>query len=287
MKQYFYNDNSISKIRKIESCYRETIIKFRDINNLISNNVCKNGIWFDDNAIVFANWWNAENSKVSEGEKNDIGGDLKWDESQNKLVSDTSNVKASVDGMERFTNVMQRMGKTFYIAVCKSLAALASSHINVKNQCKIYIQLAQSKKYTLKDKNGWATMMADDLNIADNHWMPLTVPSNSNGKTTSVVRLQNFQKEIETKLNEFDECVDNYYKEILTLVNNTDTSKWWGFSDDVRSQVKKAVKSYSASSDRRIKNFKRNLNLAISKTIEAKGKDLGQIMEENMASDFE
>lgn len=285
MKQYFYNDNSISKIRKIESCYRDMILKFKDINGYIANNVCINGIWFDDNAIVFANWWNCQHY---DGIVSNMGGDLKWDESQNKLVSDTTNVNASVDGVERFINILRKAGKTFYIAVCKSLAALTSSHINVKNQCKIYIQLAQSKKYSLKN-NGvqWTNMMADDLNIADGYWLQLDVPSNSNGKTTSVVRLQNFQKEIKTKLDEFDECVDNYYKEILTLVNNTDTSKWWGFSDDVRSQVKKAVKSYSASSDRRIKNFKRNLNLAISKTIEAKGKDLGQIMEENIASDFE
>lgn len=36
-----------------------------------------------------------------------------------------------------------------------------------------------------------------------------------------------------------------------------------------------------------MKNFKRNLNLAISKTIEAKGKDLEQIMEADLLSDFE
>ena len=280
MKQYFYNDNSISKIRKIESCYREIMNKITDISFTVSNNVCINGIWFDDNAIVFAKWWN---------DKEGISGNLKWDESQNRLVSDTTHV--TTDGCERLGKIARRGGKIFYIAVCKSLAALASSHREVKNnKCRIYVQAAQNKKYNLSAKNiNWrGDLMDRDLHICEGQWFTdVSIPSNSNGKTTSVVRLQNFQKEMKTKLDKLDEAVNNYCTEIESLVNNKDSSQWWGFSDDVRSQVKKAVKSYRTSSEKKMKNFKRNLNLAISKTIEAKGKDLEQIMEADLIGYFE
>lgn len=279
MKQYFFNDNSISKIRKIESCYREIHKQIKYISTCVVDNVCINGCWFDDNAIVFAKWWN---------DKEGISGNLKWDENQKMLVSDTTNV--TTDGNERLYKILKRGAKIFYIAVCKSLAALASSHKEMKNKYKIYVQAGQNKKYNLSTKNydwhGW--LMNFDLHIADDQCFAfIHIVSNSNGKTTSVVRLQNFQKEMKTKLDKLDEAVNNYCTEIESLVNNKDSSQWWGFSDDVRSQVKKAVKSYRTSSEKKMKNFKRNLNLAISKTIEAKGKDLEQIMEVDMLSDLE
>lgn len=283
MKQYFYNDNSISKIRKIEENYRAMSNSMLNIHDLIRRNVCVNGIWYDDNAITFIKWW--DSSKYNAGV--DIIGDLKWDESKNKLISDTTNV--SSDGVERLKKTMANAMKVFYIAICKSLAALESSHKDLNNKCKIYIQKAHDKKYNLKTTKQavWQDLSIELAIMQTFYDGTYVIPATSNGKTTSLVRLQNFQKEIETQLNKFDECVDNYYKEILTLVNNTDTSKWWGFSDDVRNQVKKAAKTYGTKSDRRIKNFKRNLNLAISKTIEAKGKDLKQIMEADLLSDFE
>lgn len=283
MKQYFFNDNSISKIRKIESCYREIKKKVQDIAITIENNVCINGNWFDDNAIVFGKWWNME----GEGEAS-ISGNLKWDESQNRLVSDTTNV--SSDGTDRLKKILKRGGKIFYIVICKSLAALVSSHKEMKNKYKIYVQAGQNKKYNLTAKNiDWVTdLMCNELHICETQiFSQINVPQNSNGKTTSVVRFQNFQKEMKTKLDKLDEAVNNYCTEIESLVNNKDSSQWWGFSDDIRSQVKKAVKSYRTSSEKKMKNFKRNLNLAISKTIEAKGKDLEQIMEADLLSDFE
>ncbi len=286
MKQYFFNDNSISKIRKIESCYREIRNKIRDISGIVVNNVCINGVWFDDNAIVFGKWWNDNGHDYIDGS---VFGNLKWDESQNRLVSDTTSV--TTDGVDRLYKILKRGGKIFYIAVCKSLAALASSHREVKNnKCRIYVQAAQNKKYNLSAKGDiwYSDLMCNELHIVSKKtWIDVQIPSNSNGKTTSVVRLQNFQKEMKTNLDKLDEAVNNYCTEIESLVNNKDSSQWWGFSDDIRSQVKKAVKSYRTSSEKKMKNFKRNLNLAISKTIEAKGKDLEQIMEVDMLSDLE
>lgn len=243
MKQYFYNDNSISKIRKIEGCYREIRNKISDVGELVNNNVCINGVWFDDNAIVFGKWWN---------DKDGISGNLKWDESQKMLVSDTTNVTS--DGNERLLKILRRGGKIFYIAICKSLAALASSHKEMKNKCKIYVQAGQNKKYNLSAKNfQWNyDLMDNDLHIIDTQiYGFVNIPKNSNGKTTSVVRLQNFQKEMKTKLDKLDEAVNNYCTEIESLVNNKDSSQWWGFSDDIRNQVKKAVKNYRTSSEKK------------------------------------
>ena len=278
MEKYFYNEgSSIKQIHKLEKDYRDITQAFMDIGQCVYNNVCQNRMWFDDNAIVFLKWWNDNGIDDIDGS---VFGNLKWDDSQKMLVSDTKNVTS--DGVDRLVKILNRGGKCFYIAVCKSLAALESSHKDVKNKCNRYLKVAHDKNYSLEATKGdaWNRLM-HDLIGADTvsvNWGTIPVPANSNGKTTSLTQVKNFQKEMEKRLDKLDECVEIYCTDIEALVNNTDSSKWWGFSDDVRSKIKKAVKSYRTASTKKMKNFKRNLNLAISKTIEAKGEDLKSVM---------
>ena len=275
MGKYFYNeDSSIKQIHKLEKDYRDISQAILDIDQCVANNVCQNRMWFDDNAIVFLKWWN-DNGKDDD---NNVCGNLKWDDSQKMLVSNTKDVTS--DGVDRLVKILNRGGKCFYIAVCKSLAALESSHKDVKNKCNRYLKVAHDKNYSLEATKGnaWGLLMQDLIGAVVNFDWNISVPANSNGKTTSLTQVKNFKKEMETRLNKLDECVEIYCTDIEALVNNTDTSKWWGFSDDVRSKIKKAVKSYRTSSTRKMKNFKKNLNLAVSKTIEAKGEDLKSVM---------
>ena len=275
MEKYFYNeDSSIKQIHKLEKDYREIVIAVQDISEVVGKYVCQNTMWFDDNAIVFAKWWN---DNVKDADDN-LFGNLKWDDSQKMLVADTKDVTS--DGVDRLRKVVQKGGKCFYIAVCKSLAALESSHKDVKNKCNRYLKVAHDKNYSLESTKGtkWFRLMKDLVGGTAYTFKYIGVPANSNGKTTSLTQVKNFQKEMEKGLNKLDECVETYCADIEALVNNTDSSKWWGFSDDVRSKIKKAVKSYRTSSTRKMKNFKKNLNLAVSKTIEAKGEDLKSVM---------
>ena len=276
MEKYFYNeDSSIKQIHKLEKDYREIVVAVQDISQVVAKYVCKNTMWFDDNAIVFAKWWN-DNGR--DGIDGSVFGNLKWDDSQKMLVADTKDVTS--DGADRLNKVLWKGGKCFYIAVCKSLAALESSHKDVKNKCNRYLKVAHDKNYSLEATKGnkWFVLMADLIGGTGFSWIWIGVPANSNGKTTSLTQVKNFQKEMEKGLNKLDECVETYCADIEALVNNTDSTKWWGFSDDVRSKIKKAVKSYRTSSTRKMKNFKKNLNLAVSKTIEAKGEDLKSVM---------
>ena len=275
MGKYFYNeDSSIKQIHKLEKDYRDISQAILDIDQCVANNVCQNRMWFDDNAIVFLKWWN-DNGKDDD---NNVCGNLKWDDSQKMLVSNTKDVTS--DGVDRLVKILNRGGKCFYIAVCKSLAALESSHKDVKNKCNRYLKVAHDKNYSLEATKGnaWGLLMQDLIGAVVNFDWNISVPANSNGKTTSLTQVKNFKKEMEKGLNKLDECVETYCTDIEALVNNTDSSKWWGFSDDVRSKIKKAVKSYRTASTKKMKNFKRNLNLAISKTIEAKGEDLKSVM---------
>ena len=275
MGKYFYNeDSSIKQIHKLEKDYRDISQAILDIDQCVANNVCQNRMWFDDNAIVFLKWWN-DNGKDDD---NNVCGNLKWDDSQKMLVSNTKDVTS--DGVDRLVKILNRGGKCFYIAVCKSLAALESSHKDVKNKCNRYLKVAHDKNYSLEATKGnaWGLLMQDLIGAVVNFDWNISVPANSNGKTTSLTQVKNFKKEMEKGLNKLDECVETYCTDIEALVNNTDSSKWWGFSDDVRSKIKKAVKSYRTSSTRKMKNFKKNLNLAVSKTIEAKGEDLKSVM---------
>ena len=275
MGKYFYNeDSSIKQIHKLEKDYRDIVQAIMDIHQCVQNNVCENRMWFDDNAIVFLKWWN-DNGKDDDAS---VCGNLKWDDSQKMLVSNTKDVTS--DGVDRLVKILNRGGKCFYIAVCKSLAALESSHKDVKNKCNRYLKVAHDKNYSLEATKGdaWKNLMKDLIGADTRFNWNKAVPANSNGKTTSLTQVKNFQKEMEKGLNKLDECVEIYCTDIEALVNNTDSSKWWGFSDDVRSKIKKAVKSYRTASTKKMKNFKRNLNLAISKTIEAKGEDLKSVM---------
>ena len=276
MEKYFYNeDSSIKQIHKLEKDYRDIAESVQEISRVVSKYVCKNTMWFDDNAIVFAKWWN---DNGIDGVDASVCGNLKWDDSQKMLVADTKDVTS--DGVDRLIKILNRGGKCFYIAVCKSLAALESSHKDVKNKCNRYLKVAHDKNYSLEATKGnkWCRLMNDLISGMGFTWLQAEVPANSNGKTTSLTQVKNFQKEMEKGLNKLDECVETYCADIEALVNNTDSSKWWGFSDDVRSKIKKAVKSYRTASTKKMKNFKKNLNLAVSKTIEAKGEDLKSVM---------
>ncbi len=277
MGQYFYNEgSSLKQIRKIENDYLDLAKAIQDISQSVGNYVCVDGRWFDDNAIIFAKWWN-NNLDEEEGFDASLFGNLKWNESKKMLVTDTNN--NTQDGSDRMVTLLNLAGKCFYIAVCKSLEALESSHKDVRNKCKKYLKVAQDSKYNLS-KTGriWRHLMIDDI-FGDGIWTTLRIytQTNSNGRKTSVAQLKNFQKEIETGLNKVEKCVETYCNDVNALANNTDTSKWWGFSDDVRTKVKKATKDCKTKSTARIKNFKKNLNLAITKIIEAKQGDLAKI----------
>lgn len=273
MGKYFYNEgSSLKQIHKIEEDYNKTFEEIYKLDTIVGCYVCIDDRWFDDNAIVFAKWWD---DSTSDNDDN-VFGNLKWDESQKMLITDSS--KNTQDGSDRIITLLNLEGKCFYIAVCKSLEALESSHKEVKNKCKKYLKIAKNNQYSLSKKGKiWRKLMSTELG---HRWATLTMlnaPSNANGRRTSIAKLKNFQKEVETQLNKIEEAVETYCNDINALANNTDTSKWWGFSEDVRSKVKKATKECKTKSTARIKNFKKNLNLAIAKTIEAKQGDLAKI----------
>lgn len=195
MGKYFYNEgSSLKQIRKIENDYMKLVKVIQDISQSVTNYVCINGRWFDDNAIIFAQWWNRNDYD----EDNNLFGNLKWDESQKMLVVNTSN--NTQDGSDRITTLLNLTGKCFYIAVCKSLEALESSHKEVKNKCKKYLKIAKDSQYSLSKKGKiWRNLMKNFVNF---QWanIAVSIPSNANGKRTSIAQLKNFQKEVETRI---------------------------------------------------------------------------------------
>lgn len=272
MKQTYWYDSTSSQshIRTLEMQYNETIKRVHLLGNKIKENVCVDGAWFDDNAITFARWWNDQTHFDQEGQ----GGNLKWNENKKELVIDSTDTKA--DGQDRLKHIVNMEGKTFYIAVCKSLQALESSHENVKWQMKKYIKKAKDPSYNLSVKTmgkKWIQFMSD-VGCEDFVWTPLNIPQSSKGKTTDLNKVESFSKEVATCLFNLEQSVDAYYKSINSLINNTYAGKWWGFSEEIKYKITKITKEFTQRSNTKMKNFKKNLNLALTKTIDAKKGDL-------------
>lgn len=270
MGKYFYNEaSSVTVIKKLENDYGKIVETVNNLGRIVYKYTCMDNYWFDDNAIVFAEWWN-DNDK----DKDSTGGNLVWDEEAKRLIINSHDVKA--DGSDRLKHMVNIAGKVFYVAVCKSLEALESSHKDVKNKLNKYLKAAHDKSYTLDTATvgkRWLNFM-EGLGCETYNFTILKTPANANGKTTNLAEVKNFQREVSTTLQNLEEHIETYCKHINELANNIDSSKWWGFSDDVRSKVKQATSSYQTKATRKIKNFKQNLNLALTKTIEAKDGDL-------------
>lgn len=272
--KYWYNKASTkSAISDLLTQYNKIVTASQELAKVLTTYVCVNKKWYDDNAVVFADWWN-------QNKKKGAGGNLKWDTNDNKLIQGKADTYS--DGEDKIKLIVQQAGRVFWISVCCTLDGLESSHQDVKKTYSQYLKAAKDSTYIAKNKSKsndsatvWSSMMKG---FGCKAWNYTKIKyADSDGKTSDTAQIANFIKELDKAMTKINKLVDNYCASVSKIATNTNEGKYWGFSQKDMTKVVKQVKELSDDTSARLKSFANNTKLALSHTSEAKDSDIKKL----------
>lgn len=273
---WFAENNAQNKINRIQNKYDEIVKKSAAIGDILTDYVCIQEKWNDENSELFGKWWN-------QGGKS--GGDLQWNGKQLTIKMADSGTGA-YDGEDRVKIIVQAAARIFWLAVCRPMVSLESSyHDAINTRYRKYLQVGKNEKYKNKfDDNNfkstvWSDMMEDSFDAYT--WANTTIGTKMmNGKSK--------QKELETMANKLSaqialirNAVDEFCTEINSVLNNTDGTQWWGFDEKSITPIKKSIKQIQNMSEKRLNDFADNTNEALSATMLQINTDISSLGELN------
>lgn len=274
-EQYWYNKTSTaSEIKTLNTKYNEIVKAALAVGELLKQYVCVKNKWNDENAVVFADWWNQNTGAGG------AGGALKWD-STNKRLYMASQVGSQSDGEDKIRHVVSMAGAAYYVATCKSFNALTSSYSKEMKNYDAYVKAAKQDKFTRYLKNNnysgkeWPKLMKSSFGLKEWKDTKLSIkPGNQVTTKTEVVKMAN---ELAKRLTTLNNKVDIFNEEITKVACNTNTSKYWGFSSDITTEVVKITKELSNNTSKWLKSFATNTNVALVNTNDMVAEDLAKL----------
>ena len=274
-EQYWYNKTSTaSEIKTLNTKYNDIVKAALAVGELLKQYVCVKNKWNDENAVVFADWWNQNTGAGG------AGGALKWD-SANKRLYMASQVGSQSDGEDKIRHVVSMAGAAYYVATCKSFNALTSSYSKEMKNYDAYVKAAKQDRFTRYLKNNnyrgkeWPKLMKSSFVLKEWKDTKLSIkPGNKVTTKTEVVKMAN---ELAKRLTTLNNKVDTFNEEITKVACNTNTSKYWGFSSDVTTDVVKITKELSNNTSKWLKSFATNTNVALVHTNDMVAKDLAKL----------
>lgn len=259
-KQLWYDKESTAiKLRQINEEYNGVVQRALAVGKLLENYVCVKNIWNDENAVVFAKWWN-QNENI----RSDNGGKLLWDSTNKKLYMKLQTSSQS-DGENKIRYIVSMSGVAYYIVTCKSFQALTSSYsVEMKQYYSKYIQVAGVYDTYINNFNGtrWPNLMSNVFGL--DKWKTKTLPTIPKGNVTNIKKVKELSNKIVHHLKLLKGQVEDYNKLLLKIINNTDTLIYWGFSDDIKQQAKEITTKLSENSTSWLEEFSQSTYTALS-----------------------
>lgn len=272
-QEYFFNASSTaSELSVLNKKYDAVVTAALEIGKLLKQYVCVKGKWNDENAVTFADWWNQN------GSGGGAGGALKWD-ATNKLLYMSRQTGSQSDGEDLIRHVVSMTAAAYYLTTCKSFNALSSSYSKQMKKYDAYIKAAKNSTYTskLSDFGGtrWPKLMK--TSFGRKAWSDTKLSTKASGSVTSAVEVKKMANQLVTKLKTLNNKVDDFCEEINKVVNNTNSSKYWGFSVDLKVEIVRFIDKLNNNTTKWLKSFASNTNTALATANNVVSSDLASL----------
>ena len=274
-QEYWYNASSTTTaLKALNNDYNAVIKAALQIGKTLKQYVCVSKKWNDENAVTFADWWNQN------GSAGGAGGSLKWD-ATNKLLYMSRQTGSQSDGEDKIRHVVSMCACVYWLTTCKGFSALSSSYSKEMKKYDAYIKAAKSSTYTTrftkKNYSGttWMTMMSN--NFGATKWSDTKLPTKPSGSVTSSAEVKKLADTLAKNLTDLNSKVDSFCEEVNRIVGNTNSSKYWGFSDDVSSQITTTVRQLNKNTVSWLKSFASNTNTALATANNVVSSDLASL----------
>lgn len=272
-QEYFFNASSTaSELSVLNKKYDAVVAAALEIGKLLNQYVCVKNKWNDENAVTFADWWNQN------GKDGGAGGTLKWD-ATNKLLYMSKQTGSQSDGEDKIRHVVSMTAVAYYLTTCKSFNALSSSYSKQMKKYDAYVKAAKNTTYTSKvdDFSGtrWPKLMKSSF--GRKAWNNTKLNTKANGSVTSASEVKKMANQLATKLKNLNNKVDDFCSEINKVVNNTNSSKYWGFSVDLKVEIVRFIDKLNTNTTNWLKSFASNTNTALSTANNVVSTDLASL----------
>lgn len=276
MAQEYWYDASSTKtaLKALDGAYKDVMTAALKIGKTLKKYVCVTKKWNDDNAETFASWWNQN------GKGGGAGGSLKWDEKGKQLYMSKQDGSQS-DGEDKIRHVVSMCGALYWLVTCNAFNALSSSYSKEMKKYNNYISVAKNStyktKFSKKDYTGttWMKMMSSNFNAPK--WETTTLKKEKSGSVTSAEALKSLANDLAANLKDLNTKVDTFIDKVKNIEGNSRSDKYWGFSDELASEIHTAARELNTNTVRWLKSFASNTNLALSTANNAVKKDLASL----------
>ena len=268
-------DSASSEVAKIAKQYGDIVTSANKISSLMKATVGVNGKWYDENAAIFANWWDqSKGSSVT-------GGQLVFNAETKQLQIKGGSAS---DGEDKIKFIIQLAAKMFHTGVCAPMATLYPSNkkaIEGKKNLKNSASLGSNKTYLEKVNSSsvsgtkLSTMMEKNYSNAV-AWKSVKLPITPLGvSNTNPSELDTLAKNVANELKTMDEKLETFTAELKKVVQNQDKTIWWGCSS--ATNIITSINEYDKKTDNLMTSFKNSLTAALQASSSTTSDDLAKL----------